>query len=203
MIAKTPPTMELLNRRERRAAIIAAAKELEFSGCLRIACHTRGPLLGEPEEIRLSSVNVEMAYEKAEQMGFEPLALGLAAVSRRAQHLAEEGPLWMREFLHRFAEGARKAQLSTIGMRRERFKRLAVVKFSAEPPVPVLGDFLGFGEAFFFRGGAAVLAGEISGALPKVAVRTLVNVDFAAQNSVVFWHVDSSEEAAAGNALTV
>jgi hypothetical protein len=50
----------------------------------------------------------------------------------------------------------------------------AVVEFSAEPQVPVLSDFLGFGEALFFRAGAAVLAGEIRGALPKVAVRTLV-----------------------------
>jgi hypothetical protein len=54
-----------------------------------------------------------------------------------------------------------------------------------------------------FRAGAPILAGKIGGALPKVAVGTLVNMDFAAQNGVVFWHVNSYEEAAARNALTV
>src|SRR5271157_4248112 len=43
----------------------------------------------------------------------------------------------------------------------------------------------------------------IGGALPKVTVGTLVNMDFAAQNRVVFGHVTSYEEGAARNALTV
>lgn len=121
--AKTFPDAFAPDGRERRAEIIAAAKELASYGCLRIVYHKRGPLLGEPEEIRLGPENVNKAYERAQQLGFEPLALGLKAISRHAQDLAREAPPWMQDFLEKFVEGARKAQLSTIGMGRERFKR--------------------------------------------------------------------------------
>jgi hypothetical protein len=121
--AKTFPDAFAPDGRERRATIITAAKELESVGCLRIVCHARGPLLGEPEEIRLGPAHVAIAYEKAQQMGFEPLASGLNAVSRHAQDLAKEAPLWMRDFLEKLIEQTQKAQLSIIGMGRERFKR--------------------------------------------------------------------------------
>jgi hypothetical protein len=109
--------------RERRASLIATAKELEAQGCLRIVYHSRGPLAGEPEELRFGPRNVESAYEKAKQMGFEPLAFGLAAVSKHAEELAKDGPQWMRSFLEKLADESLKAQLSTVGMQRERFKR--------------------------------------------------------------------------------
>ena len=54
--------------------------------------------------------------------------------------------------------------------------------FAAQLQIPVLGDFLGFGEAVFLRAGAAVLAGEIGGALPVAAVRAFVDVDLAAED---------------------
>lgn len=120
---KTFPDAFAPDGRERRAAIVAAAKELESWGCIRIVCHTRGPLLGEPEELRLGPGNVDIAFEKAKQMGFEPLALGLTELSRHAQDLAKEAPQWMVDFLEKLIHGAQKAQLSTIGMGRERFKR--------------------------------------------------------------------------------
>ena len=50
-------------------------------------------------------------------------------------------------------------------------------EFSAQLQVPVLGDRLGFREAFFFGADALVLAREIGGALPPAAIGTLVDVD--------------------------
>ena len=39
---------------------------------------------------------------------------------------------------------------------------LAGAEFSAQLQVPILGDFLGFGEALFLRAGATILAREIA-----------------------------------------
>ena len=47
--------------------------------------------------------------------------------------------------------------------------------------MPVLVDLLVIREAFFLRTDAAILARQIGGALQQAAVRTLVDVDFAAE----------------------
>jgi hypothetical protein len=47
----------------------------------------------------------------------------------------------------------------------------SAAEFAAELEVPILGDFLGFGETVFFRTPAAILTREICGALPATAVR--------------------------------
>jgi len=61
-------------------------------------------------------------------------------------------------------------------------------EFSAQLQIPVLSDLLGFREAFFLGADAPILAREIGGALPQAAIGTLVDVDFAAEDSVLFGH---------------
>ena len=47
----------------------------------------------------------------------------------------------------------------------------SAAEFSAKLEIPILGDFLGFGETVFFGAAAAILAREICGALPLTAIR--------------------------------
>jgi hypothetical protein len=122
--ARSYPEMFAPDGREKRALIMAAARQLESRGCLRIICHTRGPLAGEPKELRLSPANVKPAYEVAQQFGFEPLATGLSQIEHHAICLAEKtDQSWMRDFLEKFATGVHNADLSIIAMQRDRFKR--------------------------------------------------------------------------------
>jgi hypothetical protein len=122
--ARSYPEMFAPDGREKRALIMAAARQLESRGCLRIICHTRGPLAGEPKELRLSPANVKPAYEVAQQFGFEPLATGLSQIEHHAICLAEKTEQsWMRDFLEKFATGVHNADLSIIAMQRDRFKR--------------------------------------------------------------------------------
>ena len=110
--------------RERRASLTFAASELAASGCIRIVRHARGPLHGEPKEIRLGPDHVDRAYQEGRQLGYEPLALGLAEVDRHAMRLANERtPPWMRMYLEELAAGLRRADASRLGMSRDRFKR--------------------------------------------------------------------------------
>jgi hypothetical protein len=103
---------------------MVAARQLESRGCLRIIFHARGPLAGEPKELRLSPANVTAAYEIAQQFGFEPLAIGLSQIEHHATRLAgKTESSWMRDFLEKFAAGVRNADLAVIGMQRDRFKR--------------------------------------------------------------------------------
>jgi hypothetical protein len=67
-------------------------------------------------------------------------------------------------------------------------------EFATELEVPILGDFLGFGETVFFRAAAAILTREICGALPGTAVRALINVNLAAEDRVLFRHGRMSSE---------
>jgi hypothetical protein len=122
--ARSYPEIFAPDGREKRALIMAAARQLESRGCLRIICHTRGPLAGEPKELRLSPANVTTAYEIAKQFGFEPLATCLSQIEHHATCVAgKTEPAWMRDFLEKFATGVRNADLSIIGMQRDRFKR--------------------------------------------------------------------------------
>ena len=66
-----------------------------------------------------------------------------------------------------------------------------MTEFSAELQIPVLGDFLGFREAPFLGADTPVLAGKIGGALPQAAVRTLVDVNLAAEDRVLLRHLNS------------
>jgi hypothetical protein len=61
-------------------------------------------------------------------------------------------------------------------------------EFAAQLQIPVLGDLVGFREAVFLRAGAAILAGEVAGALPGAAIRTFLDVNLAAQDGVLFSH---------------
>ena len=65
---------------------------------------------------------------------------------------------------------------------------LSIAELAPQLEVPVLGDFLGFGEALFLRRAASIFPGEIGGALPVAAVRALVDVDLAAEDVELFWH---------------
>ena len=110
--------------REHRAAMSSIVRDLESRGCVRVVRHVRGPLAGEPREIRLGPEQVDRAYEAAREGGYEPLAVGLTEVERHALVLAGgEVPPWMLAFLESLVAGARRADLSSIGMKRERFKR--------------------------------------------------------------------------------
>jgi hypothetical protein len=110
--------------REQRTSLMFAVRELESLGCARLVCHARGPLASEPKEIRLGPAQLEKAFDEAKRLGFEPLAMGLAEIDQLATRLVgESAPSWMKVFLQELADGARKANLSTLGMSRERFKR--------------------------------------------------------------------------------
>jgi hypothetical protein len=61
-------------------------------------------------------------------------------------------------------------------------------ELATELKIPILGDFLGFGERVFFRAPAAIATCEICGALPTTAVRSSINVNLVAENRVMFRH---------------
>lgn len=122
--AKSFPEAFAPDGRERRASLIAAAEELERDGCLRVVRHVRGPLAGEPKEVRLGPNEIRSAYEAAEALGYEPLAVGLREVEQHALTLAAEpGSDWMKTYLEALARGTREADVGGLGMSRERFKR--------------------------------------------------------------------------------
>jgi len=55
--------------------------------------------------------------------------------------------------------------------------------------------FLGFREALFLGADAPVLTAKVSGALPEAAVGTLVGVNLAAEDGVLFWDLSFRVEA--------
>jgi hypothetical protein len=59
-------------------------------------------------------------------------------------------------------------------------------QFSTELQKPILSNIFGFRETLFFCTGATIFAGEISGTLPESAMRTFVNVNFSAEDRVLF-----------------
>ena len=65
----------------------------------------------------------------------------------------------------------------------------AVAGLAAQFQIPVLGEVLGLREAVFLGGNAPVLAGEVGGALPVAAVVAPVDVDLAAEDGVLLWHI--------------
>src|SRR5260370_36103893 len=122
--ARTCPEAFAPDGRENRALLVAAACELQADGCLRVVKHPRGPLAGEPEELRLGPEHRHRAYQVAQHLGFESLAVGLDEAAQHAMRLVTQmGPMGMGTFLERLAAGARDAELSVLGMHRESFKR--------------------------------------------------------------------------------
>jgi hypothetical protein len=110
--------------RERRAELLHAASDLEQHQAVRIARHSRGPLAGEPKELRLGPVEVSQAYALAAAFGYEPLATGLSRVERRARSLASEAESQpARSFLEGFANRLPSGDLSPVGMGRSKFKQ--------------------------------------------------------------------------------
>jgi hypothetical protein len=61
-------------------------------------------------------------------------------------------------------------------------------EFAAQLKIPILCDFLGLGETVFFRAAAAIATCEICGRLPTTAVRPTIDVNFAAEDCVLFRH---------------
>lgn len=109
--------------REALAALRAAAEELAGCGAVRLVRH-RGYAAGVPHELRIGPREIDAAYRVAEADGFEPLAAALAALCAHALALRTSAcPDWMTRFLARIEEGAAVADLSVLGMARERLKR--------------------------------------------------------------------------------
>jgi hypothetical protein len=115
--------------RERLAALRAAAEELAAGGAVRLVRH-RGYADGVPHEVRVGPAEVDAAYRLAEADGFEPLAAVLSALTAHAHGLRTPAPPssaalpeWLVDFLARVEDGAARADLSPLGMARERLKR--------------------------------------------------------------------------------
>lgn len=109
--------------RETLDALRAAAEELAAGGAVRLVRH-RGYAAGVPQEVRIGPGELAAAYRLAEADGFEPLGTALAALQahvRRLRALALPG--WLDGFLGRVVEGAAGADLSALGMARDRLKR--------------------------------------------------------------------------------
>lgn len=111
--------------REDRIALFASATDLETERRVRIVRHPRGPLSGEPMEIRLGPAEVGPAYEAAEILGFEPLSHGLRAIERHARELTGRPSAdWMQAYLEALAREVHDADFRRLGVSRERVKRL-------------------------------------------------------------------------------
>ena len=106
--------------RERHVELMAAAADLEREGALRIVRHARGPLSGEPRELRLGPAEVNPAYGAAVSV-YEPLALGLGRLERHARNFFSHAAA--RPFLKKLAAALPAGDLSAIGMGRSRFKQ--------------------------------------------------------------------------------
>jgi hypothetical protein len=109
--------------RETLTALRAAAEELAAAGAVRLVRH-RGYAAAVPHEVRIGLQELERAYRLAMADGFEPLADALTALAAHVRALrSDAGPDWLGRFLARVEEDATKADLSTLGTTRDRFKR--------------------------------------------------------------------------------
>jgi Wadjet anti plasmid transformation system JetA-like protein len=110
--------------RERRAELLEAASDLERKGAVRIVGHVRGPLAGEPKEMRIGAAEVNQAYALAATFGYEPLTAGLSQIERHVRSLASKvESQFAKSFLENLATGLRSGDLSAIGMGRSKFKQ--------------------------------------------------------------------------------
>lgn len=110
--------------REALVALRVAAEDLARAGAVRLVRH-RGYAEGIPREVRLGPAEVAPAYRLAEADGFEPLAAALAALADdvRALRATAGPPPWMDRYLSLVEDSAGAADLSPLGMTRDRLKR--------------------------------------------------------------------------------
>lgn len=109
--------------REELEALHAAAELLERNGAARLTRH-RGYAAGVPREVRLGFTELAAAYRLAAASGFEPLAEALARLRTHAEKLrCQSLPEWMDTFLAQVIAGTADADLSVLGVSRERLKR--------------------------------------------------------------------------------
>ncbi len=109
--------------REALEDLSSSARRLASEGAVRLA-HFRGLPAERPREVRLGPGEVDRAYAAAAELGFQPLARSLGELAAACSRLRQSAlPDWMASFMDRLASGARKADLSILGMRRERLKR--------------------------------------------------------------------------------
>jgi hypothetical protein len=103
---------------------MGAALALEREGSVRIGRYSRGPLSGEPKELRLGPVELNQAYSSAATLGYEPLSLGLTRLERHARSLGSKaGSQTAQLFLESLARTLPAGDLASIGMGRSRFKQ--------------------------------------------------------------------------------
>jgi hypothetical protein len=110
--------------RQRRAEILETVSALERERAVRIGRHVRGPLAGEPREVRLGAAELSRAYALAQPLDYEPLAVGLSRMEHQARRLAlqtKSEPA--RSFLEKLAGELPCGDLAAIGMGRSRFKQ--------------------------------------------------------------------------------
>jgi hypothetical protein len=121
---KTWPDAFAPNGREIRSALIEAAHALERAGALRITAH-RGPASAEPRELRLGPGELSRAESIAVSFGFSPLrdALDRFRTAVNAARAERNEPAWLDERLATLDAGAQRADLTALGISRERFKR--------------------------------------------------------------------------------
>ena len=98
----------------------AAAAQLEANGCLRIVRHSRGPLRGEPKELRLGSAQLDAAYRAADSLGYFRLAQAFEAISSVASVLS--GPGFVFAYFHELVPALRRLDASLLGVSRQRLK---------------------------------------------------------------------------------
>jgi hypothetical protein len=121
--ARTFPAAFAPDGREALADLRAAAEDLAQEHAVRLVRH-RGFAAGVPHEVRMGAQEVARAYELAATFGFRPLAGDLGELAARVESLRAAGtPAWMSRYLDRVAGGLAVADLSPLGMQRERFKR--------------------------------------------------------------------------------
>jgi Uncharacterized protein conserved in bacteria C-term(DUF2220) len=109
--------------REALADLRAAAEDLAREGAVRLVRH-RGYAAGLPHEVRIGPDELARAYELAAAFGFRPLGDDLRDLATLVTALcAEPGPEWMAAYLGDLAARLASADLSPLGVQRERFKR--------------------------------------------------------------------------------
>jgi len=110
--------------REKHVELIASVLDLEREGSVRVGRHVRGPLVGEPKDVRLGRTELDQAYASAVPLGYAPLAAALSELAHHARDLArkaefQEGAL----FLENLAKALPTGDLSSLAMGRSRFKQ--------------------------------------------------------------------------------
>lgn len=109
--------------REALADLRVAAEELASKGAARLVRH-RGYAAGLPHEVRLGPDEVVRAYELAAHFGYRRLGDDLGELAALVATLrAAPAPEWMTVYLCDLDARLAAADLSSIGVRRDRFKR--------------------------------------------------------------------------------